>query len=237
MNIPPRSLAEDRSNYSPSLATSWRDEVQLHSTDPTLGLGDVDDRSHGASRPMSPSSPASPMTTGSAKSKALSAAPTPAPAPAEPKAPRGFCPSGATTSLGSTAHGELVEGQPKCQPCAWFYKETGCLNGGGCRYCHLCPYGELKNRKKQKIQRLRAQEAEQAAAEAAAAAEAEAEAAQAGGGDFEDGGSGSSDREASKEGLDAAALSGEDPMGLASEQAPPFVNPDCFDYRPQAFCA
>lgn len=68
---------------------------------------------------------------------------------------------------GSQLHGVIgADGQPACQPCAWFYKESGCHNGQGCRYCHLCPQGELKNRKKQKIQRLRAQDA--AAADAAA---------------------------------------------------------------------
>mmetsp|Transcript_90516 Transcript_90516/g.255176 ORF Transcript_90516/g.255176 Transcript_90516/m.255176 type:complete len:288 (+) Transcript_90516:3-866(+) len=86
------------------------------------------------------------------------------------KVPRGFCPSGATTSSGSAMHGDIgPDGQLKCQPCAWFFKETGCLNGAQCRYCHLCPHGELKNRKKQKIQKLRAQEADEAALAAAQA--------------------------------------------------------------------
>lgn len=68
-------------------------------------------------------------------------------------------------SAGSEKHGTLdPDGLSACQPCAWFYKESGCLNGQDCRYCHLCPFGELKSRKKQKIQRLRAQDA--AAAEA-----------------------------------------------------------------------
>jgi len=68
-------------------------------------------------------------------------------------------------SMGSKMHGVTdASGQPMCQPCAWFYKDSGCLNGAGCRYCHLCPQGELKNRKKAKIQRLRAQDAAAAAA-------------------------------------------------------------------------
>lgn len=63
-------------------------------------------------------------------------------------------------SLGSQKHGVPgPDGTPECQPCAWFYKESGCHNDEECRYCHLCPQGELKNRKKQKIQRLRAQDA------------------------------------------------------------------------------
>lgn len=60
---------------------------------------------------------------------------------------------------GSEMHGILDEtGQPACQPCAWFYKESGCLNAAPCKYCHLCPQGELKNRKKKKIARLRSED-------------------------------------------------------------------------------
>mmetsp|Transcript_50416 Transcript_50416/g.109502 ORF Transcript_50416/g.109502 Transcript_50416/m.109502 type:complete len:486 (+) Transcript_50416:71-1528(+) len=70
-------------------------------------------------------------------------------------------------SLGSEPHGIVGEdGQLICQPCAWFYKESGCRNAMSCRYCHLCPQGELKNRKKLKIARLRGQEAAAAAAAA-----------------------------------------------------------------------
>jgi len=34
-----------------------------------------------------------------------------------------------------------------CQPCAWFWKPQGCLNGAACLRCHLCPAGEIKRRK------------------------------------------------------------------------------------------
>jgi len=61
---------------------------------------------------------------------------------------------------GSALHGQFdAEGQHACQPCAWFYKPSGCQNGATCRRCHLCPEGELKLRKKQKIAKLRSQEA------------------------------------------------------------------------------
>mmetsp|Transcript_21082 Transcript_21082/g.58423 ORF Transcript_21082/g.58423 Transcript_21082/m.58423 type:complete len:605 (-) Transcript_21082:177-1991(-) len=71
----------------------------------------------------------------------------------------------ALPSRGSQVHGALdQDGQPLCQPCAWFYKETGCLNAVPCKYCHLCPQGELKNRKKKKIARLRSEENEKQAA-------------------------------------------------------------------------
>lgn len=49
-------------------------------------------------------------------------------------------------SMGSSLHHVGT-----CVPCAWFWKEQGCTNGATCRRCHLCPLGEVKNRKKQKM--------------------------------------------------------------------------------------
>merc|ERR1712032_1455254 len=63
-------------------------------------------------------------------------------------------------SVGSQLHGLTVDSEPKCQPCAWFHKASGCRNGAACRYCHLCSEDELKTRKKQKVARLRALETE-----------------------------------------------------------------------------
>mmetsp|Transcript_66067 Transcript_66067/g.127614 ORF Transcript_66067/g.127614 Transcript_66067/m.127614 type:complete len:411 (+) Transcript_66067:57-1289(+) len=55
-------------------------------------------------------------------------------------------------SVGSAGH-ELGQ----CRPCAWQYKEKGgCKNGSYCDYCHLCPPGELKRRKREKSQKLAA---------------------------------------------------------------------------------
>lgn len=54
------------------------------------------------------------------------------------------------SSKGSSEHGN-----GKCRPCAWFWKSTGCSNSANCSYCHLCPDGELKQRKKSKITLLR----------------------------------------------------------------------------------
>lgn len=49
-------------------------------------------------------------------------------------------------SLGSMAHGT-----GNCKPCAWAHKDAaGCRNGSHCSYCHLCPPGELKRRKREK---------------------------------------------------------------------------------------
>jgi len=75
----------------------------------------------------------------------------------------------APPSEGSKLHGLFdEEGLPACQPCAWFHKKpSGCINGAACKRCHLCPEGEPKLRKKQKVARLRQQQAEAASREAA----------------------------------------------------------------------
>lgn len=50
------------------------------------------------------------------------------------------------------AEGEVVQhGAGLCRPCAWYWRASGCRNGSACSYCHLCPEGELKSRKKTKI--------------------------------------------------------------------------------------
>merc|ERR550525_2078973 len=60
------------------------------------------------------------------------------------------------------SRGAALHGSGLCQPCAWFWKPGGCLNGVDCRRCHLCPEGELKRRRKAKdaaIREARMQEA------------------------------------------------------------------------------
>merc|ERR1712048_752875 len=47
-------------------------------------------------------------------------------------------------SVGSAPH---FEGN--CKPCAFLYE--GCANGSACQFCHLCPPGELKRRKREKL--------------------------------------------------------------------------------------
>jgi hypothetical protein len=54
-------------------------------------------------------------------------------------------------SVGSAAH-ECGD----CRPCAWHWKSAGCSNGASCIFCHLCDEGELKRRKKQRVDALRA---------------------------------------------------------------------------------
>lgn len=53
-------------------------------------------------------------------------------------------------SFGSSLHGT---GQ--CKPCAWYWKPEGCKNGEKCCHCHLCPEGELKARKKERVAAMR----------------------------------------------------------------------------------
>lgn len=53
------------------------------------------------------------------------------------------------------SHQELQHSLGHCRPCAWFWREQGCHNGDACGYCHLCPQGELKSRKKNKIAAMR----------------------------------------------------------------------------------
>lgn len=43
-----------------------------------------------------------------------------------------------------------------CKPCAYFFgKEDGCRLGDSCKFCHLCPPGMMKLKKKKKIQMMR----------------------------------------------------------------------------------
>jgi len=118
--------------------------------------------------PQSPGQPPGPLSPGAVSTSSKVQGLTPK-SQKSPKSPKKKTPNGSSTvSVGSAAHGVFdSEGKPTCQPCAWFFKESGCLNGRSCRYCHLCPQGELKNRKKTKVAKLRKEDAE-AAAEAAA---------------------------------------------------------------------
>jgi len=51
----------------------------------------------------------------------------------------------ALPSIGSQLH---ATGQ--CRPCGFFWKPGGCINGKACEHCHLCPWDEIKRRKKVK---------------------------------------------------------------------------------------
>jgi len=49
---------------------------------------------------------------------------------------------GFLASIGSALHGT-----GECRPCAWFWKQAGCLNEDQCRHCHLCDKNEIKARR------------------------------------------------------------------------------------------
>lgn len=60
-----------------------------------------------------------------------------------------------TLEEGCPSLGSMEHGTGECTPCAWFWKPESCLNAEDCRYCHVCPDGELKKRKKQKVAKMR----------------------------------------------------------------------------------
>eukprot|EP00443_Scrippsiella_acuminata_P056519 CAMPEP_0115405602 /NCGR_PEP_ID=MMETSP0271-20121206/18012_1 /TAXON_ID=71861 /ORGANISM="Scrippsiella trochoidea, Strain CCMP3099" /LENGTH=486 /DNA_ID=CAMNT_0002829601 /DNA_START=21 /DNA_END=1477 /DNA_ORIENTATION=- len=72
--------------------------------------------------------------------------------PTEAEKGTSSAPQGAFSSAGSFLHGTGL-----CRPCAWLYKPNGCQNGAECNYCHVCPEGEIKARRKNKVVALRSQ--------------------------------------------------------------------------------
>eukprot|EP00931_Biecheleriopsis_adriatica_P062650 TRINITY_DN377_c0_g1_i8.p1 TRINITY_DN377_c0_g1~~TRINITY_DN377_c0_g1_i8.p1 ORF type:complete len:390 (+),score=95.41 TRINITY_DN377_c0_g1_i8:72-1241(+) len=56
----------------------------------------------------------------------------------------------------SASVGSAFHSRGSCKPCAWYWHPKGCMHGEECEYCHECLPGELKTRKKMKIQSLRA---------------------------------------------------------------------------------
>jgi hypothetical protein len=68
--------------------------------------------------------------------------------------------SSASTSNSSSAAGPSGQSLEKlelhnrglCEPCNYFwYKTDGCRQGSECPFCHFCPRGEIKRRKKAKL--------------------------------------------------------------------------------------
>eukprot|EP00928_Gymnodinium_smaydae_P098853 TRINITY_DN9290_c0_g1_i1.p1 TRINITY_DN9290_c0_g1~~TRINITY_DN9290_c0_g1_i1.p1 ORF type:complete len:544 (-),score=96.33 TRINITY_DN9290_c0_g1_i1:107-1624(-) len=53
------------------------------------------------------------------------------------------------------SQGSALHGSGECRPCAWFWKAKGCLNAERCLHCHLCPDGEIKSRRKNKLTMMR----------------------------------------------------------------------------------
>lgn len=59
-------------------------------------------------------------------------------------------PDGEASTPNAPSRGSLLHASGQCKPCAWFWKAQGCKNDQDCQHCHLCPEGELKERKKAK---------------------------------------------------------------------------------------
>mmetsp|Transcript_26873 Transcript_26873/g.62378 ORF Transcript_26873/g.62378 Transcript_26873/m.62378 type:complete len:377 (-) Transcript_26873:82-1212(-) len=56
--------------------------------------------------------------------------------------------------------GSMLHGSGGCKPCAWFWHPKGCGNGFECTFCHICPPGEIKSRRKLKILQMRQEPAD-----------------------------------------------------------------------------
>jgi len=59
-----------------------------------------------------------------------------------------------TDSLGLWSVGSAGHDFGNCKPCAFLWRDPqqpGCQNGRDCTFCHLCPAGEVKRRKKEKM--------------------------------------------------------------------------------------
>lgn len=66
-------------------------------------------------------------------------------------------------SIGSEQHAA-----GECRPCAWFWREEGCIRGPECAYCHLCPEGALEAHSKARQRQRRSLKRQQARASQAA---------------------------------------------------------------------
>lgn len=62
----------------------------------------------------------------------------------------GFIDRAPERSRGSEGHGS-----GNCKPCAWYHHTDGCRHSVDCEFCHLCPNGEIKKRKKEKQKLIR----------------------------------------------------------------------------------
>lgn len=91
--------------------------------------------------PPTPPTPPPPSTAATAPPSSPA---TPVATLAAPGAPA-VAGGAALMSIGSASHHLGT-----CRPCAFFLKEEGCKGGAACRWCHLCPAGEKKRRKKER---------------------------------------------------------------------------------------
>lgn len=64
--------------------------------------------------------------------------------------------------LGIMSIGSATHDLGQCTPCAFLWKGDGCTKGQSCGFCHLCPPGEVKRRKKEKLASRKATQQAQA---------------------------------------------------------------------------
>mmetsp|Transcript_114815 Transcript_114815/g.364844 ORF Transcript_114815/g.364844 Transcript_114815/m.364844 type:complete len:526 (-) Transcript_114815:574-2151(-) len=64
-------------------------------------------------------------------------------------------PPGLQAPPGTPSHGSTLHKVGNCWPCAQFWQASGCPNDSACGYCHLCPEGEMKLRKRSKKAMMR----------------------------------------------------------------------------------
>lgn len=63
--------------------------------------------------------------------------------------------TGSNRLQGGSHSSPLMHGLGYCRPCAWYWKPGGCQRSPTCDFCHLCPDGELKARRKAKHAMMR----------------------------------------------------------------------------------
>lgn len=64
-------------------------------------------------------------------------------------------PPGLQAPPGTPSHGSSLHRVGNCWPCAHYWKPSGCPKQQDCAYCHLCPDGEMKTRKRSKQAMMR----------------------------------------------------------------------------------
>jgi len=112
-----------------------------------LTLGDAKDPEDGCTTSTdstAPSSPASSYNPGQVLQSIASAAKVPIQLHLEQMVPEDAPQTPPWPSLGSATHALGI-----CKPCD-FQHRTSCRAGYKCQFCHLCPPGENRRRKKQK---------------------------------------------------------------------------------------
>merc|ERR1712046_250007 len=61
----------------------------------------------------------------------------------------------------------------QCDPCAWYWRPPeGCSKSSDCQFCHACPKGESKARRRERVKLMKKERTEAKGAEAVAHAKA-----------------------------------------------------------------